>query len=302
MKTFLNFRFYSVAILLAGTMFFTACDRDKDPGTNAASEAEEISTVDNSTAENSFDDAVDLEDEVMKDFSGDLDKSTKGGEEKPWKQCATITISGQEGETTVSRQVIIDFKNGCTVRGKTRKGKIIINFTRPKAQKGNPYDATGTTVTTTFDNYSVNDIKVEGTKTVTRIANVGNATRSHSIVISGGKLTFKDGSTSTWESNRTRNYFNNGTILNFEDDTFTVTGTASGKNRRGVNYTANITTTLLWKVICVLDKVFIPVQGIITIQTTNPTRTATVDFGNGDCDNLFTITVNGQSKTIDAGK
>ncbi len=39
-----------------------------------------------------------------------------------------------------------------------------------------------------------------------------------------------------------------------------------------------------------------PVSGIVNIEKIN--ATATLDYGNGDCDKLATITINGVSKEI----
>jgi hypothetical protein len=316
MKMFLNLKSYTLALFLAGSVFFTSCDRDKDPGTNAANEAEEISAVDNSNAENDFDDASDIENEVMDDnaIGGEINKSTKSGDKDVVKEfkCATVTISKlMDGDLVVGRKMVVNFgSEGCKIRERTRKGKIIITFTRGSQAEGqnNPWNIVGRKVTTTFDNYFVDGVKVEGTKEVTTTA-FTNTSRTQTIVVFGpatgnrARLTFANAETHTWKSNRTRVYTFGTTPINFSDDTFIVTGSAEGTNRKGVNYTANISNALLWKVDCLFKRTArIPVQGIIAINTTNPTRSATVDFGNGDCDNLFTITVNGQSKTIDAGK
>jgi hypothetical protein len=299
-----------LAIISVATLFtFTACNNDKDnPGPSNATQAEEVSTVDNASAENTFDDAVDVEDEALKQAGVSLnatetnEKSNEKDGVKNW-ECATITVTLlKEGDITIGRKVVIDFgTEGCKIKGKTRKGKIIVTFIRSKNDEiSNPFNILDRKVTTTFDGYQVEGVKVEGTKEVTTTA-ANNTSRTQTIKVTGAKLTFTDNTFHTWSSNRVRVYTFGTTPLNLEDDFISVTGTAEGTNRKGVNYSATTTSALIWKVICLKDKVFIPVQGTISIKAT-ARPDATVDYGDGTCDNIFTITVNGQVKTIDASK
>ena len=86
--------------------------------------------------------------------------------------------------------------------------------------------------------------------------------------------------------------------------TVTVTQTgadpaASGTTRRGVSYTVAITEGLVFKLSCIAtSKVYIPVSGTKVITFKN--KTVTIDFGAGDCDNTFTVTLNGKTETFTA--
>src|SRR6202012_2249016 len=63
--------------------------------------------------------------------------------------------------TSNTRKIVVDFGTGTTCKdGKVRSGQIIATWT-------GPYRATGTMITITFNNYTINGDKVTGTKTVT---------------------------------------------------------------------------------------------------------------------------------------
>jgi hypothetical protein len=127
--------------------------------------------------------------------------------------------------------------------------------------------------------------------TLLPIANVTN------IQAENFKISFSDGTKVEWSSSRTRNWDNKGTATNFSDDEFTLTGTISGKSKDNKSYTAVIDDTkpLLWKVSCFSESKFIAVSGIVKI-TPESGLERTVDYGNGACDRIITISVGGASK------
>ena len=76
------------------------------------------------------------------------------------------------------------------------------------------------------------------------------------------------------------------------DDIFLITGNASVTNAAGARRTATILSALQKKYICRnIDKGSIKFQG--------PNHIAVLDYGNGECDNIATISINGRpSRTI----
>ena len=73
-------------------------------------------------------------------------------------------------------------------------------------------------------------------------------------------------------------------------------GKYEGTNRKGKTYTAQTTKVLKFKGECWLQGFFKPSSGTIELKSEN--KTAILDFGDGACDNIFTITVNGHTKEI----
>jgi len=74
--------------------------------------------------------------------------------------------------------------------------------------------------------------------------------------------------------------------------------TTNGVNREGVNYTSLVTEDLIYKRACRGPKRGrVPVAGVK--EVTIGDRSFTIDFGDGECDTMVTVTSNGESKTID---
>lgn len=206
-------------------------------------------------------------------------------------KCATITLVRTGTKTSPAGVITIDFSAaGCTdARGVTRKGQIIVTYVGRRF-------ISGSTIVTTFNGYSRNDVKVEGTVTLTNVQVNITDNPKYSVVIAGGKITFTDGKTITREQNFTYEWQR---ASNPTQDKLVISkgGAATGSNKAGVSYTMSITADLVYSRACqISNKVFIAVSGT-KVFTVNG-RQYTVDYGSGDCDNDVTVSVNGASKTI----
>ena len=87
------------------------------------------------------------------------------------------------------------------------------------------------------------------------------------------------------------------TWFNWEDNVFVVTGSGSTTFPNGDTFSAEITTPLEFKASC---KTSIAVKGILSI--TKNEATAVIDYGNGDCNTLVTVTKDGVTEEIDLKK
>jgi len=214
---------------------------------------------------------------------GDLDDRLK---------CATIMITRTPNSTrdNPSGSIVVDFGSGCTdARGVVRKGKITITYAGKRFFPGS-------TIVTTFQDFFRNGVKVEGTHTLTNVTSTNVSYPRFNVVIAGGKLTFPDGKTITREQNFTREWQR---ATNPTQDKWVIVAgsSASGTNKSGKTYSMNVTKDLVYSRACqISNKVFIAVSGTKVFVTDS--RTYTVDYGNGDCDNDITVSVNGVSKTI----
>ncbi len=148
-------------------------------------------------------------------------------------------------------------------------------------------------MTITTDGYSVDGILINGTRTEV------NATESTEdapkfTINEEVSITFLDGSIASRTATRTRTW---NRAANPLQDSWTITGSAIGTSRKGVDYVMTITKALVFKRACAIEsKVVIPVEGTKEIVT--DAKKITMDFGNGTCDTTVTITVNGRSKDI----
>lgn len=204
--------------------------------------------------------------------------------------CAVVTVVKDPASTQDKPKgtITIDFKDGCTdVKGNIRKGKITVTFSGRRF-------ALNSTIVTTFINYYVNGIKIEGTNTLTNLTAALESAPKFKNEVVGGKVTFLDGKVATRDHVLTREWTR---AANPSQDSWKVEGSASGTNREGVTFQMEITKALVYKRSCVASKVFVAVEG--TKKFTSGDHTMTIDFGAGDCDNKVTVTKNGVSKEVE---
>jgi hypothetical protein len=169
--------------------------------------------------------------------------------------------------------------------GKRRRGQLIITYT-------GSYFSPGTVITHTPVDYYVNDHKLEGSKIVTNMGLNSNGQPYYTVDING-VLTLSTSEVINYTSDRVRTFVSGfSTPLNFWDDEYDITGSATATVTNGDGFTANILSPLRVAVGCAYIK-----QGTIEITPTDkPART--IDYGDGSCDGTFTISVNGNTYTI----
>jgi hypothetical protein len=285
-KVVLNTLTYVVA---AGVMF-TSCKKDAEMPVQPT----ETAVEDNSNAMAESDEVLAIsEEEMISNNSNMRIDATKETHEN--SHGATITFTPKGSNQTGS--ILIDF--GTTgiqspIDGKTRKGKILVTF-------NGKYRVPGTTQTITFNNYQVNGNKIEGTKVLSHKAEDG--TYSTTIVVTGGKISYTDNTVLEWNSERIRTWNLNGTLLNRQDDEFTVSGTANGKSRDGKAFSALIpvATPLLWKVSCFNESRFVAVSGILKVSPEGALE-RTVNYGNGACDRNVVVSAGNFTATVTLNK
>lgn len=178
----------------------------------------------------------------------------------------------------------IDFGTaGCPMaNGNILKGKIIITFV---------YDpsATSHTINYSFVDFYHNAIQINGNKTFTRVLGTSSANnQTHPIVTMTMDLTatMPNGGIFTRVGSRVREIIAGQSTPELSDNAYQVTGSWSTTSPNGILRISSITTPLVIKLNC--SNI---VQGIITF--TRNGNTAILDYGNGDCDNQATITING---------
>ena len=199
-----------------------------------------------------------------------------------------VTIQPDAGSTAdVPKGVLtVDFgTTGCTdLKGNVRKGKLIFTYQGKRFMPGS-------TVVTTTDNYYINDVKLEGTRTLTNVQQSDSVAPRFNVVLASGKATFTDGSFATRESDITYQWNRADNPLN-DNLQFFSASTATGVTRFGRTYSVALLQDLIFKRHC-----GIAVSGIKK-YTLDGEKEVTIDYGDGTCDRSFTITINGVSRTI----
>jgi hypothetical protein len=203
-------------------------------------------------------------------------------------RCFTTTIT-HPNNTLFPAIVILDFgTTGCPgPDGRVRRGKIITEYTNrliyPTAM-----------ATTTFDGFYVDNVHVEGTHKIINTS-TGTSNRQFTVEVRDAKLTKPNGDYIKWKSDRVITQIEGFITPDFHDDIFSITGTAEGLVKRGnllVGWTSSVTEPLIKRLTCR----WIVKGRIRTVRlNTDPNNpwVAVLDFGNGICDNLAIVTING---------
>ena len=272
---------YILSIVLVGAILFQSCEKE----TSSLTDDEIAIAEDDALAESLFDDIFDvaIAAEQLIDgqiYGGTLKSSVVSD------SCPNVTVDHPDS-TYWPKVITIDYGDGCTgFYEQTRSGKIIIRVT-------GRYRVTGTSRTITLENYYINGIHVEGTKTVTNDGENDEGNICYSIELTGGKITTPDSIVITRESVRTREWVaGSDTWWNIWDDVYFITGQTTGTNFRGVGYSRTIIIPLEWAATCRFIK-----SGSIDIVV-GENDPITLDFGDGECDNEATVSRNGETKTI----
>lgn len=213
--------------------------------------------------------------------------------------CATVTIIHSSSTSFFPVQITIDFgATGCIRQadGHTRKGKIIIEYTNRLLYP----DAVAST---TFDNFYIDENKIEGTVKVTNTSTQSNnqLIRQFTFDVINGKISSANGNYVEWNSHKTITQTEGISTLTYpKDDVFQIEGYSTGRTQNGnllVAWKSNITKPLVKTFNCRWLT-----QGTVEIvrdaTNANATWNASLDYGNGNCDNLATVTINGIIRQI----
>lgn len=208
--------------------------------------------------------------------------------------CVTVTIVPlQPG--VFPKTVTIDFGTGCFSHGHLRSGKIKTVYSGPLRNPGN-------SATTTFENFKIDSISVEGTHKITNSTNTtsGSNQRQFKIEVINGRLTKPNSNYTEWNTSRTNTQIEGNGSITPADDISQIRGIANGKVKRGnllVLWNSEITEPLVKKFICR----WISKGRIRTVRQGLPQNTpwvAVLDYGTGTCDNQASLTINGNTRQI----
>ncbi len=285
------------ALVFGGLLLIGSCSKEKS-GTGSTNEEQERASMISSESDveaelifnGIFDDAMGANDDVGMAGTGIFGRPA---EERP-NGCYTVTLTHLVNTSVFPVQIVIDFGNaGCTgTDGHVRSGKIITEYTGRLL-------VPGSVATTTFEDFHIDDIKIEGTL---KIANSGTANeRQFTVDVIDAKLSRANGNYTEWNSHKTITQIEGIITPNLPfDDIFKIEGQASGKVQRGnllVAWETSVDEPLIKKFTCrwiVSGKV----KQMRVNSNANSPWTAVLDFGSGECDNKAVVTINGVAHNI----
>ena len=192
----------------------------------------------------------------------------------------------------------IDFGTGTTFKRDTveitRSGKIVINRI---------LDGSVRTEVTTFENYAVNGIKIEGIKTRVSTYDSSSGSASSKTTVANGRITFADGTTAVWDSEKSRSSQivldeNTNRPVSGKITTTVVTNVTAADGT--IIYSHKTAAPLIENVACEGRRRG-PVSGLL--ETIYRDDTVIVDYGDGSCGNrTISITFNGVRTTKTIGE
>jgi hypothetical protein len=206
--------------------------------------------------------------------------------------CVTISVSPlRPGD--FPKTVMLDFGSGCRSHGHLRSGKITTVYTGRLSE-------TGSSATTTFENFRFDSISVEGTHKSSNTRAAGSNQRQFTVQITNAKLTASNGNYTERSASRVHTQIEGNATLSPADDIFRLTGSSSGKTKNGgrlFSWSTAITEPLIRPRSCRWVT-----QGILAITrsgaASNSPWSGILNFGNGTCNNAAILTINGTTRQI----
>lgn len=266
--------FFAVSILFTA---FQSCQKDE-----VIPVLDEISMSQQETqAEEALNDIDILVDEAL-DFNFGMLKSASIESMSYLTDCPVVTVN----KTAVPQIMTIDFGTSCTGKdGKKRSGKIIVTSAA--------FNTFPSVRDKSFDNYFVDGKKIEGTVTKTISKDQVNNIRT-AVIAENLTITFPNGEGSAKRiANLTRQYQRN-TLNNKEDNVVVSWGTVEFTRVSDVKVTKTISdkNPLVYKIAC-----HHIVSGKVEIKSSKNISWS-IDYGNGECDNLAMLTIGDKTKEI----
>lgn len=251
--------------------FLSACNKEKEAA------LKDISSTDVTNIKA-------ITDEIGFFFEGnDLATEAKNGR---MGSCYVVNDTQNENE------IVIEFESGCVAEdGKTRSGKMTYSWTGLDG-------VAGFTSTIVYENFSVDGHTIDGTFTIKDMAfNLSDTTMTYTMVVENAKFTYPDGKFSNLNETLTVSTVFAGGLTAEGDVDIKISGEVSGTTKEGNTYVALITKDLLIKSTCEEG----PISGTF-VFTINNDAPMSLDYGDGTCDSLATLTRGAFSKVIDFSK
>ena len=287
--------FYSISFaLMAGMFLLNSCNLDEQTssGLNDADieQAEDDAVADDvyTTVDAMVDDEISTLD--ANNYNANMHLKTVSDKTSDPFVCKVVTVDHPDS-THFPKVITIDYGEGCTVtingEDYTRKGKIQITVT-------GRWFLEGATRTTTFIDFFVNDVKVEGTRTVVNTGENENGNLVFEHELTDGKLIFNDTLEYTRTATTEREWVRAATPLL---DEWYISGSRSGVNAEGYEYSHEIIERLRMIRCEEYRYQWLIVEGVVEI--TRNGQTGTINYGDGSCDDTAILTIDGEEREIE---
>lgn len=265
----------SMIVLMAFIgLMLTSCQDDVAVIDTNASEAIDLKTAETEAEIDKASEGVSaiIEEAYLGEEFPELTKTTPADRFLP--SCVTITIVLTQNMKTVT----IDFGDGCELRnGNFVSGKIILEYERePGATVSISYS---------FDNFYFNRKNIAGGGSILRERSNENgnpqSTKTFDVTV-----TWPDGTFASKAGVKVREWIEGQGTRAWGDNVFLITGHGTFTKKNGTILSAIVTEPLRRELSCRFL-----VSGIVSLAKNEDT--AVLNYGDGTCDDLATISING---------
>lgn len=272
-------------------LFMVACENDENLSPEESKVRSETAAKDNSEMLAATQEVLDVTSMALLEkgvSNGRISSSGRLGEHG--FNCyptisASYDVKKSADSVVYAGTISIDFGDGssCEDSTKVRSGKITDAFRYVISYHDSiPFKSYETIA---FEDYKKDSVGLDGTFTSTFTDG------SYTINVNDAVLTYPDATSANWDGILIFEYNNKGTA-HWKDDSKTLSGSTEGRTRTGENFSTEIMQEILFSYECE-NKHDVPVSGVININTAG--STAEVNYGDGSCDKIYTITTNGET-------
>jgi len=296
--------------LIAGAVTISSCKKKETPVTPTTTpgtvDSDQSGASANNMAENISNDIVSMGAQAsdMSANTGGLNSyRTDNSNQILGLSCATVI------RDTVNKTITVTFNGNTCLDGRVRSGSLIYAYSNPNGSGPgyNRYRDPGFTLNVTASNYVVNSNTVTIiNKTISNTTPVGfsplitnetwNISANLSIALSSGNGTI------AWSSSRIKTllntlsvYSNSATPINWPQAKIGITDGVNGTHgtrSNGETFTVTITNQLVRDFTCSAGGGHPFIQGTFNYAPAGK-FVRIFDYGNGTCDDLATVTING---------
>ncbi len=192
--------------------------------------------------------------------------------------CATVTVSSN----TYPKEIVIEYLKGCSTHHHDKYGKVIINLSDTITNEG-------AVQTITYQDFYMDSIKIDLTASLKNLGKnaAGNwvIEKKYTQTISRNEETFVRSNTETIE------WISGFDTPDRTDNVYSVSGSGNVVLNDTATYTKTITTPLLIDAGCDYIR-----SGVIELNRNGVV--SIINYGDGTCDNVATVTTDGTTEEI----
>ena len=192
--------------------------------------------------------------------------------------CVTVTVSS----SSYPREIIIEYLEGCSVHRHDKHGKVIINLSDTITNEG-------ALQTITYQDFYIDSTKVDLTAS---LENRGqNASGNWVIEKKSTQTMDKNNEIVVRKTNEMIEWVSGFGTTDRSDNVFYISGSGSLVLNDTATYSRTITTPLFFDASCEYIK-----SGVVELSRRG--NISVIDYGDGTCDDVATITTNGITEEI----